>query len=700
MKRIFVLAMLLATLVCASQAAAVSSRDLVQVADFSNPVVSPDGSRVAFRIEQASIERNTYDTVWYVQKLDGTSPPLRVADGGVPLRDSAGISVSVPAVWSPDGRWIYYRALINGRIDVWRAATDGSNATSVTADQADVRDFSLSPDGKELKYSVGATREQVTCAEQAEYDRGIHIDESTPIGQNLFRSGYIEGRLATQRLDFWFDRVALLANVPDRWKAIDLVTGARHDLAASDIPPKPLAVSDIPKQLPEPWKVARDPRTGRIALLTRVGDATGLDEKPSVELSMLPDSSGRKLVKCSAALCTDRPITDIQWRPNSNDVLFTVTDPGQGLAQSIFRWNVATGAVHLVATSQGLLNGGERFGQNNAGAFCGVSSTTLVCVAADSDHAPWLERIDLDTGSRQVLFEPNAALTKEMSIGKPARLLRWTDANGQSFMGQFYSARRTGNGLPPLFVTYYYCRGFVRGGMGDEWPLAALAERGISALCINAVPYRTQAVERYELGRSAVASAIELLAAKGEIDRTKVGMGGLSFGTEVTLWTLIHSNLLAAASVSSVGISQQYYLIGSMKGEAFFSGLHKYWQLGTPSDTPEQWQKISPALNLGKIRAPLLMQVPEQEFIQTLDYAIPMMRDHRADVYVFPHEPHQKFQPKHKLAVYERNMDWFRFWLLGAQDPDPSKVEQYAHWRLMQQSISAVQSGKPDHGGS
>src|SRR3546814_10121754 len=77
-----------------SHAETISPRRLLEVVDFSPPVVSPDGSRVAFRIEQASVERNTYDTVWYVQDMDGNSKPRRLADGGVPLRDAAGVSRS------------------------------------------------------------------------------------------------------------------------------------------------------------------------------------------------------------------------------------------------------------------------------------------------------------------------------------------------------------------------------------------------------------------------------------------------------------------------------------------------------------------------------------------------------------------------------------------------------------------------------
>lgn len=703
MKKVLILVILgglLLTFTSLSYAETISPRRLLEVADLSGPVISPDGGSVAFRLEQASVVRNTYDVFWYVQATDGKSPPRRIADGGVLLHDSAGGSVPGHAIWSPDGRWIYYRALVDGEMSVWRAAVDGSGAEPVTHDPADVRDFALSADGEILKYSVGATREAVIAAEQTEYDQGIHIDDTVPVGQGgLFRSGNIDGRLETQRFlssaSGW-GRVPLLTNVADQWKAIDLKTGKTRDLPSSERPTQTPTVSELSRTLPKPEYLAVDPDTGRLALLTRTGNGKGLMRKPDVELAMLPKASSTHPIKCQAELCTGKAISAIQWRPHSDEVLFTVTDAHEGQAQSIYRWNVRTGAVQPVIQSAGMLNGGGRYQSGG----CGVSSEALVCVTAEADRPPRLERIDLMTGERQVLFDPNAALALDMAKTTPSRLLRWTDAKGQEFTGQFFPARSTGHGPSPLFVNYYDCRGFLRGGLGDEWPFASLAENGISALCINMAPYRLDAVERYGQGLSAVRSAIDLLASKGEIDRTKVGMGGLSLGSEVTLWTVMKSTLLAAASVTSPGMSRSYYLFGSMRGNAFSKELQEFWQLGAPNETPERWRLLSQAANLDRIKAPILMQMPEQEYVMALDYAIPLIHEHRADLYVFPNEPHQKFQPRHKLAAYERNLDWFRFWLQGYEDPDSAKRAQYAHWLEMKKALSTrlVRStAKADH---
>lgn len=674
------LGVLLATFSALSSAEDISPRRLLEVADFSSPVVSPDGKSVAFRIERASVERNTYDSYWYVQRLTGNDLPRCVADGGPPLRDTAGVSLPADVEWSADGRWIYYRARIDGRIDVWRAATDGSGAEPVTRDPADVRDFALADDGRTLKYSVGASRERIVRTEQAEYDRGIRIDHTVPVGQSLFRSGNIEGRLETQRYTgVWFDRAGLLAAEPDQWKALNLETQAVRDLPPSGRPRAPLAASDLAHGLAEPFKLALDPGAGRVALLTRIGNGDGLQYKPDVQLSVLRSRKANRAVPCVAALCTGQAITGIQWRPGGSELVFTTTDPAEGLAQSIYRWNVQTGAVQLVIHGKGLVNGGR-----DPNSACALSSAYLVCVTAAVNQPPRLERIALEGGERHLLFDPNAALAEDFGRTVRPRFLRWSDSAGRHFTGQYFPARKLAPGPSPLVVNYYSCEGFLRGGVGDEWPFASLAEDGVGALCINYVrPMPADVVERSNLGLSAVRSAVDLLASQGEIDQGRVGMGGLSFGSEIALWVATHSDLLAAVSVTSPAVSPTYYLFNSLKRETFTDGLKKIWDLGSPAQTPARWRILSPVYDLDKFRAPLLLQMPEQEYLYPLDYVVPLLLDHRADMYVFPNEPHQKFQPKHKLAAYERNLDWFRFWLQGYESPSLDKRQQYKHWHAM-----------------
>jgi len=605
-----------------------------------------------------------------------------------------GLVLPSPAVWSPGGEWIYYRACLNGRVSVWRAAADGSGEHQVTSDSADVREFVLSNDGRTLKYSVGATREEVSRAEEAEYDHGIRIDDTVDIAAGLFRSSKLNGRPTTQRfLGDWFSTGPLLAKTPDHWKAVDLTTMRTRDLSASELPVHPLTPADLSPGLPkEPikisdglppqhYQIARNPSDGRIAVLLPGPEDKRLATNRYVELAMLPDRHASHPILCTARLCRHRNVTVIQWRPGSDEVLFTVTNYDR--TQSIYGWNVVTGVVRPIVLSDGLVSGSQRYWDIP----CALSSTTLVCVAAEADHPPRLEAIDVKNGHRRILFAPNKGLDADIVATVPAKLIRWKDAQGREFTGQFFEARGASAGHPPpLFVDFYDCYGFLRGGLGNEWPFATLAEDGISALCINAIPeYRLDPTARYDQGRAAVDSVVKFLSAEGRIDRTRIGMGGLSYGSEVTIWTLTHSGVVSAASVSSPSVTPVYYLFNSLRG-AFRSSLRKAWKLGAPNETPKRWREVSPVYQLDRIKAPVLFQMNEQEYRMGLDYALPLERRHQADIYVFPNEPHIKFQPRHKLAVYERNVDWFRFWLQGYEDPNPKKAGQYRIWREMKKA--------------
>jgi len=193
----------------------------------------------------------------------------------------------------------------------------------------------------------------------------------------------------------------------------------------------------------------------------------------------------------------------------------------------------------------------------------------------------------------------------------------------------------------------------------------------------------SQVAQEYDIAVSAIENAVAALAPRG-IDRARIGMGGFSFGASVVMWTAYHTDLVAAASLATPEISKTYYWQRALMGESFTSTLKRVWGLGAPDETPDRWRKYSPSDNLDRLRFPLLMQFSEQEYLVAAEYFAPLINSGApAEVYVFPHEPHYKVQPRHRLAVYRRNLDWFRFWLMG-EDAGPGVREaQFARWRAL-----------------
>jgi len=183
---------------------------LVEITDFTGLSISPDGRYGVYRAERASVEDNDYSSAWFVFRLGKDEPPRRIADGGAPLF-SAGWALGEWPRWSSDARSIYFRALINGEAQIWRATLAGE-ARRVTDDPADIQAFALLA-GEVLAYETGPARAEIRRAEIEEYDAGVRIDETVPVGQGLFRSGLVHGRLATQRyLGDWMNVTTLLGD--------------------------------------------------------------------------------------------------------------------------------------------------------------------------------------------------------------------------------------------------------------------------------------------------------------------------------------------------------------------------------------------------------------------------------------------------------------------------------------------------------
>jgi hypothetical protein len=65
------------------------------------------------------------------------------------------------------------------------------------------------------------------------------------------------------------------------------------------------------------------------------------------------------------------------------------------------------------------------------------------------------------------------------------------------------------------------------------------------------------------------------------------------------------------------------------------------------------------------------------------------------EMHVFPEDVHMLIQPIHMLVNFERQLDWFNFWLRGVEDPASEKKNQYARWRLLKTQQEASIGAKP-----
>jgi dipeptidyl aminopeptidase/acylaminoacyl peptidase len=179
-------------------------------------------------------------------------------------------------------------------------------------------------------------------------------------------------------------------------------------------------------------------------------------------------------------------------------------------------------------------------------------------------------------------------------------------------------------------------------------------------------------------------SAIDLLAKQGVVDPARVAVTGLSAGVGHVNYSLIHSDLFAAAITSSCEWAPSTYFLAGVSGDLIREyrrviGAGRY---GSPEGF--LWEHISLALNTDRVRAPLLVNSGDHEHARALEEVTALIEDGKpVEMVVYPDEGHIKWQPAHRLAIYERNVDWLNFWLQGIEDSSPSKSGQNARWRRL-----------------
>lgn len=656
--------------------AAPSLRQLIELTDMSSLSVSPDGRLVAYRSEQASIDGNRYDLRWNVVPADGSAPPRVVGDGGEG-EPWGGMIADEPPVWTADSSAIIYREVKDGEVQLWRADVVSGKSEQLTHDPANVRAFALVPGTGAVVYATGATRWAIASAEQDEYDRGILIDATVDPARPLFRSAWIDGRLASDRLTGgWFFDGTLLSDAPRTYHVIDPASGSERVANAEEaalVAPDPAAPSPVAGK-----RIAGTALSGDVR-----GTAYALAE--GTQRRLVVRYAGSRVITCSAQACHDH-IVHLAWAGRSNALLFTTRD--RAMNDTLYVWYPETGQVRRIGGGEGSWNGGrtDQYG-------CTLSDTAAFCVAASANSPPRLIRIEITDGSERVLADPDASL---LHIGpEQFRAVNWRDHAGRRFAGQLMLPAGVHEPVP-LFITYYTCDGYLRGGAGDEFPLRQIAGAGIAALCVNrqpTTPGPIDQVAQYREAQSGITAIVAQLARERVIDPDRVGMGGVSFGGEVTMWIATHSRLLAAMSISNTLLSDTYYWFNAMPGRQVPEVLRKVWGLGDPDTDGAHWREIAPTLNIASIHAPLLMQMPAREFRLNVELAARLGRAGKpVELWAFPGETHLKYQPRHKLAIYQRNLDWFRFWLQDYVDPDPAKAQQYGRWRAMADQLGANRS--------
>lgn len=652
--------------------------DLVRLRDIGTPdssaidmpsplAIAPDGTRVAFVLNQGDPATNSYCRMLLVADIKAGGMPRVVDRGGAFMMISAdvrgslipfGVAATVTPAWSPDGRSLGYLRRDDGITQVWQVDVATGLAKPVTHSPVDIEQWRWASNDTMTILSRPAQL-TIRARDIAEGQRGWHYDArfSPTYGPGPQMRGTVSAVIET----------------------VDLQTGMMRKANSAET-----------LRLTASGSGERGTR-----LVNAAGAAVWLeadDASPSSPLRLHFTDTNSIAAPCTAEACAGG-IVRLFWNTTGRGVSYLRREGWAKSRLAFYRWIPGTGEPERLWVTDDVLLG------------CLPHGSRLLCLRERSTSPRQIVDITRETGTAVPVYDPNPEAAR-WQFGAVERLT-WTNDHGLPAWGDLVlpPGHKPGKALP-LIVVQYRSLGFLRGGTGDEYPVFALAARGFAVLSLE-VPQTIgltlpglkdwDAVNRAGLADwadrrsqlSSMLTGIALVTARGLIDTRRIGITGVSDGATSARFALINSHVFSAAVISSSSLEPKTAMTYGGPSWAEFNR-----SLGYPRATDEAsvfWKPASLALNASAIDVPLLIQASDDEYLLALE-TFTALREHGkpVDLVVFPDEHHIKWQPVHRLAAYTRAIDWFAFWFQGVTDPDPAKVADYQRWAIMRAEHDGV----------
>jgi dienelactone hydrolase len=183
-------------------------------------------------------------------------------------------------------------------------------------------------------------------------------------------------------------------------------------------------------------------------------------------------------------------------------------------------------------------------------------------------------------------------------------------------------------------------------------------------------------------------SAVTQLSREGLVDPENVGIIGFSKTVFYVMEALTTGTVHFKAASITDGVDIGYFLqildSGADAWTTSYSAL-----IGGPAFGPglRQWLERSPEFNMDKVTTPLRVVARGELGSLSMWEPYALLREmHKPVEFVrLDTNEHVMTNPAVRLAAQGGNVDWFRFWLQGYEDPESTKLDQYKRWEALRE---------------
>lgn len=636
----------------------ITSMDLLTIRDLKGVQISPDGKSVAFVVSQAVYETNSYRTGLFVVGTEPGSKPVNLGSGGPPRWSEVGEYLTESPSWSPDSRYITYRLKRGKTWQIWRWNREGGEPIQLTHNPHDVQTFEWSPDGNRIIFEIAKSAGPEETQRLSE--RGMLYDDN------------IAPFLCTPIVDMQLQK----ASERETWL---YETETRKESKATNEEIRRYSTWYRNPEDPEIGNAKLSP-DGNTLAFTRFLRTEETKTRRAYNSLFVRSMKNGKVIDLTRQMAVSY-VGEFWWRSDGREVYFLARLGDGGLP-----------SLYVVASIGGEARRVTHFHTGFSQTSLDAKATFAAGASGTTTTPDEVALVDLKTGAAQTLVNVNPEFSGiQLS---PVFEIKWKNDNGGTDFGYLIKPVDYEQGKTyPLIVTTYRVpvQGFQRGAVGDEYPEQVFAANGFAVLAIDVGILQSYQPGHFQEAKTAIwfslipnlEAAVNVVEDMGIADPEHKGITGLSYGARIVDFMITHSNLFQAAIASQLGTDDPYsYYIG---GEAYQRHLATWGLGGLPeSEAWARWREVSPALNAQQVKAPLLVNAADSEFRLGLQFYTSLkLLGKPLEVFLYPDEFHEKNQPTHRFEIYQRNLDWFKFWLKAEEDPAPEKAQQYARWRQL-----------------
>jgi dipeptidyl aminopeptidase/acylaminoacyl peptidase len=637
-------------------------RDVLSLEGIGAPVISPDGTLVAYTVTTTDWDANRYDSeIWITGPGVDPYQLTRTEDGS-----------SGSHRWHPDGRLIAFTANRSGTRQIYTIRPNGGEAVQLTDIEGGVGGFAYSDDGEWIAYTATDPASDASKA-RAELYGGYGVEDADFRMTHLWvidAAAETEPRRLTEG-DF---TVGSFAWSPDGSR---IVFDHRPTPQIDSFPHADISWVELADAVVHPLVTDAGPDSGPSwspdGSLVLYGTTVGNPYYGNNDFAVVPRDGGARRIL--TATFDENPGL-VEWR--AEGIWFTAS---QRTRRALFLLDPTSGEAV------------ERLGDPEllAGVDFSDDGTVAVVEAGSRDSLEELYLVRMADLEKEQLTRMTDQVA-DWSLGT-REVVTWTSQDGAGIEGVLYKpddfdpdARHplvvvihggpTGTSRPALVAGYVY-------------PVTQWLQKGAMVLMPNyrgsagyGAEFRALNVRNLGVGDAwDVMTGVQSLVDAGIADPTRLGAMGWSQGGYISAFLTTNTDMFKAISVGA-GISNwmTYYV------NTDIHGFTRQYLEATPWSDPEIYARTSPMTNINNASTPTLIQHGEFDARVPTPNAYELyqgLQDVGAttELVIYKGFGHGITKPKERLVATWHNWIWFGRYLWGEEwelplgDDDPAAME-------------------------